>query len=127
MKPAEIIPQVFLFVFKADRLDSEDDYLTHLAYEGANRLYGDPVPHEVDERISYEMGVIKSMGFPGDFLIVQDFINAARNELGVWVGDRLPAAAQKARRRADVRLEHVPLHRQGRRIGIPRRQLHRQD
>ena len=73
--------------------DSEDDYLTYLAYEGAKRLYGDPVPHEVDERISYELGVMKSMGFPGYFLIVQDFINAARNELGVWVGPGRGSAA----------------------------------
>jgi DNA polymerase-3 subunit alpha len=70
---------------------SEDDYLKHLAYRGAHKLY-----HEVDEdlsqRIDFELDVIKNMGFAGYFLIVQDFINEARN-MGVSVGPGRGSAA----------------------------------
>ena len=73
-------------VDKLYRIKFEADYLGKLAYDGAKRIYGDPVPKEVEEHIRFELHVMKTMGFPGYFLIVQDFINSARNELGVWVG-----------------------------------------
>ena len=60
--------------------------LRHLAYEGARQLYGDPLPADVDEHVNFELHVMKTMGFPGYFLIVSDFIRAAREELGVMVG-----------------------------------------
>ena len=78
---------------KIYRIKFEADYLGKLAYDGAKHLYGDPVPHEVEDRIRFELHVMKTMGFPGYFLIVQDFINAARNELGVWVGPGRGSAA----------------------------------
>ena len=78
---------------KLYRIKFEADYLGKLAYDGAKRLYGDPVPHEVEDRIRFELHVMKTMGFPGYFLIVQDFINAARNDLGVWVGPGRGSAA----------------------------------
>ncbi|WP_297118310.1 DNA polymerase III subunit alpha [uncultured Porphyromonas sp.] len=78
-----------------DGFDSEDDYLRHLTYEGAKRRYGDPIPTEVVERIDMELGVIKNMGFPGYFLVVQDFIAAAR-KLGVRVGPGRGSAAGSA-------------------------------
>ena len=71
---------------KIYRIKFEADYLAKLAYDGARRLYGDPIPDEVAERVKFELHIMKTMGFPGYFLIVQDFINAARNELGVLVG-----------------------------------------
>lgn len=74
---------------------SEDDYLRHLTYEGAKKRYGDPVPPEVQERIDMELGVIQNMGFPGYFLVVQDFIAAAR-QLGVRVGPGRGSAAGSA-------------------------------
>ena len=78
---------------KLYRIKFEADYLAKLAYDGAKRIYGDPIPKEVDERIRFELHVMKTMGFPGYFLIVQDFINSARNELGVWVGPGRGSAA----------------------------------
>ena len=80
-------------VDKLYRIKFEADYLAKLTYEGAKKLYGDPVPEDVCEHINFELHTMKTMGFPGYFLIVQDFINAARNDLGVWVGPgRGPAA-----------------------------------
>ena len=78
---------------KIYRIKFEADYLHKLAYEGAARLYGDPLDKEVDDRIRFELHIMKTMGFPGYFLIVQDFINSARKELGVWVGPGRGSAA----------------------------------
>ena len=101
---------------KLYRIKFEADYLGKLAYEGASRLYGsgyEVIPYdkalqpdelsewasnhsiskEVDERIRFELHIMKTMGFPGYFLIVQDFINSARQELGVWVGPGRGSAA----------------------------------
>lgn len=78
---------------KMYRIKFEADYLQHLAYEGAKPLYGDPLPKEVDDRIRFELHVMKTMGFPGYFLIVSDFIRAAREELGVMVGPGRGSAA----------------------------------
>ena len=78
---------------KLYRIKFEADYLAKLAYDGARRLYGDPLSEEVRERINFELHIMKTMGFPGYFLIVQDFINAARNGLGVMVGPGRGSAA----------------------------------
>ena len=78
---------------KLYRLKLEADYLSYLAYNGARRIYGDPLPEEVKERMNFELHIMKTMGFPGYFLIVQDYINAARNELGVSVGPGRGSAA----------------------------------
>ena len=80
-------------VDKLYRIKFEADYLAKLTYEGAKKLYGDPVPEDVCEHINFELHTMKTMGFPGYFLIVQDFINAARNDLGVWVGPGRGSAA----------------------------------
>jgi len=77
---------------KVIRIKFESDYLKHLAYKGALERYGDPLPEDVHERIDFELDVIKTMGFPGYFLITQDFINAARN-MGVLVGPGRGSAA----------------------------------
>ena len=63
---------------------TQDTYLKHLALAGAKQRYGTLTP-ALEERLQYELGVIQDKGFPGYFLIVQDFINAAR-KLGVMVG-----------------------------------------
>ncbi len=78
---------------KLYRIKFEADYLAKLSYDGARRLYGDPIPEEVAERVKFELYVMKTMGFPGYFLIVQDFINAARKELDVMVGPGRGSAA----------------------------------
>lgn len=78
---------------KIYRIKFEADYLSYLAYEGAKKQYGDPVPDDVKDRINFELHVMKTMGFPGYFLIVQDFINSARDKLGVMVGPGRGSAA----------------------------------
>ena len=78
---------------KIYRIKFEAEYLRHLAYEGAKKLYGDPLPANVDEHVNFELHVMKTMGFPGYFLIVSDFIRAAREELGVMVGPGRGSAA----------------------------------
>ena len=78
---------------KLYRIKFEADYLALLAYQGARRLYGDPLPKEVDDRVRFELHIMKTMGFPGYFLIVQDFINSARDELDVMVGPGRGSAA----------------------------------
>ncbi len=71
--------------------ETEDDYLRHLTFEGAKNHYPD-LDLEVEERIELELGIIKEMGFAGYFLIVQDFIAAAR-DMGVYVGPGRGSAA----------------------------------
>ena len=78
---------------KVYRIKFEADYLAKLAYDGSRKRYGDPIPDDVKEHVKFELHVMKTMGFPGYFLIVQDFINAAREDLGVWVGPGRGSAA----------------------------------
>ena len=78
---------------KMYRIKFEADYLAKLAYDGAKKLYGDPLSDEVKNHIRFELHVMKTMGFPGYFLIVQDFINAARQQLDVMVGPGRGSAA----------------------------------
>lgn len=82
---------------KVIRVKLEAEYLKHLTYEGAKEeyRYGSPVPADVAERLDFELDTIKTMGFPGYFLITQDFINAAR-EMGVLVGPGRGSAAGSA-------------------------------
>ena len=74
-----------------DGFSNEDEYLRHLTYEGAQLRYGE-ITADIGERIEFELGVIRRMGFPGYFLIVQDFLRAAR-EMGVSVGPGRGSAA----------------------------------
>ncbi|GHT32303.1 DNA-directed DNA polymerase [Bacteroidia bacterium] len=69
-----------------------DEYLRYLTYEGAKKKYQEPFTNDITERIDFELETIQRMGFPGYFLIVQDFIAAARG-LGVSVGPGRGSAA----------------------------------
>src|SRR5574344_1145553 len=81
---------------KLYRIKLEADYLRELAMEGARRCYGEELSDEVKDRIKFELHIMKTMGFPGYFLIVQDFIKAAREELDVSVGPGRGSAAGSA-------------------------------
>ena len=81
---------------KLYRIKLEADYLAKLAYDGAKVRYGKELTDEVKERIKFELHIMKTMGFPGYFLIVQDFISAARNQLDVSVGPGRGSAAGSA-------------------------------
>ena len=78
------------------RIKFEADYLAHLTMIGAKKRYGDPLDDETAERLKFELHIMKTMGFPGYFLIVQDFIAAAREKLGVSVGPGRGSAAGSA-------------------------------
>lgn len=81
---------------KLYRIKFEADYLDKLTMEGARKIYGDPLPDEVAERLKFELYIMKTMGFPGYFLIVQDFINTGRDKLGVSIGPGRGSAAGSA-------------------------------
>ena len=91
--PAFDIPEQF-----QDKKDLEDggkrgenNFLGHLVYEGAKKRYGEITP-EIKERLDLELDVIEKTGYPGYFLIVEDFIRAAR-DMGVSVGPGRGSAA----------------------------------
>src|SRR5690606_23409547 len=91
--PAFDIPEQFQVA--EDKNDGgkrgENLYLKHLTYEGANRRYPE-ITDEIKERLDFELSVIENTGYPGYFLIVQDFIAAARN-MDVSVGPGRGSAA----------------------------------
>ncbi len=95
--PAFEIPSEF--VHPDDAVDGgkrgENAYLRHLTYVGAAKRWGDPVPAEIVERIDFELETIERTGYPGYFLIVQDFCQAAR-DMGVSVGPGRGSAAGSA-------------------------------
>ena len=78
------------------RIKLEADYLAKLTWEGAKEKYGENLNDEIKERLKFELHIMKTMGFPGYFLIVQDFINVARKKLGVSVGPGRGSAAGSA-------------------------------
>lgn len=94
--PAFDIPEEF--VFEEDKVDNgkrgENKFLRHLTYEGAKKRYGEITP-EIDERLDFELKVIEKTGYPGYFLIVEDFIRAAR-AMDVSVGPGRGSAAGSA-------------------------------
>ncbi|HLW09336.1 MAG TPA: DNA polymerase III subunit alpha [Fermentimonas sp.] len=80
---------------KVIRVKLEADFLAHLTKIGAKKRYGEDLTDEIVDRLKFELDTIKNMGFPGYFLIVQDFINAAR-EMDVAVGPGRGSAAGSA-------------------------------
>jgi len=78
---------------KLYRIKFEADYLEKLVWEGAHMRYGEELTEEQKERIIFELHTIKTMGFPGYFLIVSDYIRGAREELNVSVGPGRGSAA----------------------------------
>ena len=70
----------------------ENAYLRHLSYQGAKKRYGETIAEDIIERIDFELDVIQNTGYPGYFLIVEDFIREARN-MDVSVGPGRGSAA----------------------------------
>ncbi|MEO0527698.1 MAG: DNA polymerase III subunit alpha, partial [Bacteroidota bacterium] len=83
------------FIVQEDEMDGgkrgENGYLRHITYEGAKKRYGEITP-EIEERIDFELKTIENSGYPGYFLIVEDFIREARN-MDVSVGPGRGSAA----------------------------------
>ena len=70
----------------------ENAYLKHLTYQGAKKRYGEALSNDIKERLDFELSVIENTGYPGYFLIVEDFIREARN-MQVSVGPGRGSAA----------------------------------
>ncbi len=95
VEPLNLAHDVLLPAFPVPKgFNSQDEYLRHLTFEGARKRYGTLSPN-VEERLNFELEVIKNSGYPGYFLIVQDFTNSAR-QLGVSVGPGRGSAAGSA-------------------------------
>ena len=77
-----------------EKFKTQDDYLRHITFEGAKKRYGTITP-EIENRLNFELEVIKASGYPGYFLIVQDFTSIAR-KMGVSVGPGRGSAAGSA-------------------------------
>jgi len=92
--PAFDIPEQFMY--DEDKIDGgkrgENAFLRHITYEGAKRRYGEELSDVVIERLDFELSVIEKTGYPGYFLIVEDFIREARN-MDVSVGPGRGSAA----------------------------------
>jgi len=95
VEPLELARDVLLPAFPLPAgFDDQPTYLRHLTYQGAQRRYKDITP-EIKERLDFELSVINKSGYPGYFLIVQDFTSKAR-EMGVSVGPGRGSAAGSA-------------------------------
>jgi DNA polymerase-3 subunit alpha len=92
--PAFTIPEEF--IVEEDKTDAgkrgENAYLRHITYVGAKKRYGENIDEKIKERLDFELSVIENTGYPGYFLIVEDFIREARN-MDVSVGPGRGSAA----------------------------------
>ena len=89
--PKFTIPKSFTQFINEDDEIRENKYLEHLTYEGAKKRYKN-ISDEIKDRINFELKVILNTGYPGYFLIVQDFISASK-KMGVSVGPGRGSAA----------------------------------
>ena len=79
---APIMPPVSI----PEGFKNDTDYLEHLTYTKAKVIYGVPLPEEVDDRLQFELEIIKKNGAERYFLFIQDVVNYAEKELGALVG-----------------------------------------
>lgn len=94
IEPLELARDVLLPAFPVPEGMDQDDFLRQLTYEGAKRRYG-VITDKIRERLDFELEVIRKSGYPGYFLIVQDFTTVAR-QMGVSVGPGRGSAAGSA-------------------------------
>ena len=96
VKPLKLKQDIMLPFFKVPQEfnDNQDDYLTHLTWQGAHKRYKE-ITAEIEERINFELFTVRTMGFAGYFLIVADFIQAGR-DMGVLIGPGRGSAAGSA-------------------------------
>ncbi len=95
IEPLQLARDVLLPAFPIPKgFETQDDFLRHLTYEGARKRY-DTITPEISERLDFELETIRRTGYPGYFLIVQDFTTTAR-EIGVSVGPGRGSAAGSA-------------------------------
>lgn len=94
IRHAPIVPSIDIpDGFGNERRTMEDNYLEYLSFSKANQIYGELLPEDVSERLKFELQIIKQRGASGYFLFLQDTVNTAQSELGVWVGPGRGSAA----------------------------------
>jgi DNA polymerase-3 subunit alpha len=94
IRHAPIIPTIDIpNCFGDEKISKEDAYLEYLSFSKAKQIYGESLPEDVSDRLKFELDVIKKRGASGYFLFLQDVVNTAQLELGVWVGPGRGSAA----------------------------------
>lgn len=94
IRHAPIVPTINIpDGFGNDRSEREDNYLEYLSFSKAKQIYGESLPEDVSDRLKFELQIIKQRRVSGYFLFLQDVINTAQSELGVWVGPGRGSAA----------------------------------
>ena len=87
IRHAPIVPGIYIpNGFGNERREKEDNYLEYLSYSKAKQIYGESLPEDVTDRLKFELQIIKQRAASGYFLFLQDVVNTAQSELGVWVG-----------------------------------------
>ena len=76
-----------------EKKTNEDNYLEYLSFAKAKQIYGDSLTVEVSDRLKYELQIIIDRGASGYFLFLQDVVNTAQSELGIWIGPGRGTAA----------------------------------
>ena len=91
---APIVPGIYIpNGFGNERREKEDNYLEYLSFSKAKQIYGESLPEDVTDRLKFELQIIKLRKASGYFLFLQDVVNTAQSELGVWVGPGRGSAA----------------------------------
>ena len=94
IRHAPIIPTIDIpNCFGDEKISKEDAYLEYLSFSKAKQIYGESLPEDVSDRLKFELEVIKKRGASGYFLFLQDVINTAQSELGVWISPGRGSAA----------------------------------
>lgn len=79
--------------FGNERREKEDNYLEYISFSKAKQIYGESLPEDVTDRLKFELQIIKQRAASGYFLFLQDVINTAQSELGVWISPGRGSAA----------------------------------
>ncbi len=94
IRHAPIVPAISIpDGFGNERREKEDNYLEYLSFSKAKQIYGESLPEDVTDRLTFELQIIKQRAASGYFLFLQDVVNTAQSELGVWVGPGRGSAA----------------------------------
>jgi len=94
IRHAPIVPAISIpDGFGNERRETEDNYLEYLSFSKAKQIYGESLPKDVTDRLKFELQIIKQRTASGYFLFLQDVVNTAQSELGVWVGPGRGSAA----------------------------------
>ena len=94
IRHAPIVPTINIpDGFGNERREKEDNYLEYLSFFKAKQIYGESLPEDVSDRLKFELQIIKQRVASGYFLFLQDVVNTAQSELGVWVGPGRGSAA----------------------------------